>query len=166
MNKAYLLIGGNIGDRIKNLYQAKNLITKNIGGIIKESSVYQTASWGIADQLDFLNQVLFIRSNLSAEGIMKEILSIENKMGRIRTQKNASRIIDIDILFFNDEIIDTPNLIIPHPQIQNRKFVLAPLLELSPQLIHPIFKKTIAALLNACTDNLTVNLYTQNIHAE
>jgi 2-amino-4-hydroxy-6-hydroxymethyldihydropteridine diphosphokinase len=159
MNTAYLLIGGNLGDRINNLDAAKNLINKAIGNIIKTSSVYETASWGIEEQPDFLNQVLLIETKLSAENIIKKIFSIENEMGRIRTQKNASRIIDIDILFFNDEVIDQPDLIIPHPEIQNRRFVLVPLAELSPNMVHPILKRSIAQLLSACNDDLKVKRF-------
>ena len=159
MNKAYLLLGGNIGDRLTNLEKAKELLDKQGGKIIKHSSVYETASWGNTDQPDFLNQVLLIETKLTAEQIMEQILFIENKMGRVRSEKNASRLIDIDILFFNEDIIKTKSIIIPHPQIQNRNFVLYPLNELSPKLQHPVLKKTIHELLLQCNDALTVNLY-------
>ena len=159
MNKAYLLLGGNIGDRLTNLEKAKELLEKQIGKIIKHSSVYETASWGNNDQPDFLNQVLLFETKLTAEQIMEQILFIENKMGRVRSEKNASRAIDIDILFFNEDIIQTKNIIIPHPQIQNRNFVLYPLNELSPQLQHPVLKKTINELLLQCNDALAVNFY-------
>ncbi len=141
MNLAYLLIGGNLGNRINNLNAAKKCIETEIGKVIEASSIYETAAWGNKKQPDFLNQILIVKTKLSAKEIMQKILSIENKMGRIRTQKNASRIIDIDILFFNNEIIDQPGVMIPHPEIQNRKFVLVPLAALSPNLIHPILKK-------------------------
>src|SRR6476659_2842748 len=97
MNVTYLLIGGNLGDRIQNLDVARSLIDKEIGSIVRASSIYETASWGMAGQPHFLNQVLLVETNCSAEETMQLILSIENKMGRVRTQKNASRIIDIDI---------------------------------------------------------------------
>ena len=156
MNAAYLLIGGNIGNRIRNLSEARSHIENEIGEIIKTSSIYQTASWGITEQPDFLNQVLLIRSRFSAEEIMQLILAIENKMGRVRTQKNASRIIDIDILFFNDEIISDQNLTIPHPEIQNRKFALIPLNEIAPDFLHPVFKQRIKNLLSTSKDKLEV----------
>jgi len=141
MNLAYLLIGGNLGDRIQNVDIARSLIEKEIGNITKTSSIYETASWGITDQPHFLNQVVLLETNCNVESTMQLILSIENKMGRVRTQKNASRIIDIDILFFNDDIVDKPHLSIPHPEIQNRKFALIPMHEIAPAYIHPVFKK-------------------------
>jgi 2-amino-4-hydroxy-6-hydroxymethyldihydropteridine diphosphokinase len=162
MNRAYLLLGGNIGDRLANLNEARQLLEKQVGEIIESSGVYETASWGKMNQPDFLNQVLLTESALTAEEIMKQILSIENEMGRMRTEKNASRLIDVDILFFNEEIINKDNIIIPHPQIQNRNFALYPLNELAPNLIHPIFKKTIHELLLECDDPLAVNLYKHN----
>ena len=159
MNSAYLLIGGNLGDRIINLSKAKRLIEIEIGEIVNASSMYETASWGNTEQPKFLNQVLVIETILSAEKIIEKIFSIEHSMGRVRGIKNASRIIDIDILFFNDEIIKMPHLIIPHPEIQNRKFVLVPLAELSPNLYHPILKLTVAELLSASKDRLAVKLF-------
>jgi 2-amino-4-hydroxy-6-hydroxymethyldihydropteridine diphosphokinase len=159
MNHAYLLLGGNMGDRLNNLALAMQFLEKEVGKILKYSSVYETASWGNTEQPDFLNQVLFIETNLTAEQIMEQILFFENKMGRVRTSKNASRVIDIDILFFNKEIVETKNVIVPHPQIQNRNFVLYPLNELAPELKHPVLKKTIHELLLQCNDMLPVNLY-------
>ena len=159
MNKVYLLLGGNINDRLANLNKAGQLLEKQVGKIIKFSGIYETASWGKTNQPDFLNQVIVIESDLTPQQLMEQILSIENKMGRVRTEKNASRIIDIDILFFNEEIIETDSIIIPHPQIQNRIFVLHPLNELSPDLIHPVLKKPVHQLLIECSDALTVNLY-------
>ena len=159
MNKAYLLLGGNIGDRLTNLVKARQLLKDNFGDIFKYSQVYETASWGRDDQPDFLNQALLVETNLSPQQLMRNILFIEEKLGRIRTEKNVSRIIDIDILFFNEETIVTKNIIIPHPQIQNRNFVLNPLNELAPELEHPILKKTVNELLLDCDDNLAVHIY-------
>ena len=156
MNAAYILIGGNLGDRINNLAEARMNIEKDLGEIIKTSSIYETASWGITDQPDFLNQVLLVETTFSAEETMQIILSIENKMGRVRTEKNASRIIDIDILFFNDEIINQKDLTIPHPEIQNRKFALIPLNEIAPHFLHPVFKQSIQNLLSTSKDKLEV----------
>ena len=158
MNSAYLLIGGNLGNSKENLAEARSIIDNEIGEIIKFSSIYQTASWGITAQPDFLNQVLLVKTKFSAEETMQLILAIENKMGRVRTQKNASRIIDIDILFFNEDIIHGENLTIPHPEIQNRKFVLIPLNEIAPEFIHPVFKESIRNLLSTSKDKLEVKL--------
>ncbi len=156
MNSTYLLIGGNLGNRIENLAMARSLIENELGKIIKASSIYETAAWGITKQPDFLNQVLLIKTKFPPEKMMQLILSIENKMGRVRTQKNASRIIDIDILFFNDEIISNENLTIPHPEIQNRKFALIPLNEIASDLVHPVFKQSIKNLLSTSKDKLQV----------
>lgn len=154
MNKVYLITGGNIGDRKKNLEIAAALIEKNIGNIIQSSKIYETDAWGITNQPTFYNQVLIVESGFPAHKVIQKILSIEKRMGRIRTIKNAARIIDIDILFFNDETVNEQNLIIPHQEIANRRFVLTPLNELVPALIHPVLNKSIAELLSICKDPL------------
>ena len=154
MNKVFLITGGNIGNRKKNLKTAAALIGKQTGKIIKSSKIYETDAWGITDQPSFYNQIHILESKLSAQEIIHTILEIEEKMGRIRTIKNAARIIDIDILFFNDEIINEPDLIIPHTEISNRRFVLMPLNELAPEMIHPVSKKSIQELLSTCKDEL------------
>lgn len=156
MHSAYLLIGGNLGKRVHNLKIAKKLIAAEVGTIGIASSVYETAAWGITEQPHFLNQVLKIETKLSARELMDTILSIENRMGRIRTEKNAARIIDIDILFFNDNIINTPGLVIPHPEIQNRKFVLIPMNEIASSKVHPVLHQTIKNLLSTSPDTLEV----------
>jgi len=156
MNKIFLITGGNIGNRKKNLETAATLIQDQIGTIVKSSKIYETDAWGITDQPAFYNQVHIVESNFSAKEILNKILNIEEKMGRVRTIKNAARIIDVDILFFNNEIINKPNLIVPHPQIINRRFVLMPLNELVPKMIHPVFKKSIHELLVNCKDELRV----------
>ena len=157
MNTVYLLLGSNQNIPAQQLKKAIAAVKQVIGAVKRHSAIYQTAAWGNTNQPDFLNQVIVAETALSAEQTMQAILSIEKKMGRVRTKKNAPRIIDIDILFFNREIIQTSNLIVPHPQIQNRNFVLVPLNELSPNLKHPVLHKTIHQLLRICPDQLTVN---------
>ena len=157
MNQLFLITGGNIGDRKKNLENAAALIYERIGTVVKSSKIYETEAWGITDQPAFYNQVLVVESNFSAKEVLSKILQIEEEMGRKRTIKNAARIIDIDILFFNEEIVNEQNLVIPHPQISNRRFVLLPLSELAPQMVHPVFKKTIHQLLLQTKDQLKVN---------
>jgi 2-amino-4-hydroxy-6-hydroxymethyldihydropteridine diphosphokinase len=151
-----LITGGNIGDRKKNLEVAAALVEKRIGKIIRSSKIYETDAWGITNQSSFYNQVLIVESDFSANKVIQKILEIENEMGRIRTIKNAARIIDIDILFFNNETVNKQNLIIPHPEIANRRFVLVALNELVPEMIHPVLKKSIADLLSICKDPLKV----------
>ena len=154
MNKAYLLIGGNMGDRLANLENAKKAIEKDLGNILYTSSVYETAAWGKENQPAFLNQALLIETKLNAEDVMNTILQIEKNMGRIRQEHLGPRTIDLDIIFFNDQIMNTENLTIPHPQMQKRNFVLTPLNEIAPDFIHPIFNKSIAQLLMDCEDSL------------
>jgi 2-amino-4-hydroxy-6-hydroxymethyldihydropteridine diphosphokinase len=155
-NKAYLLTGGNMGNRAGHLRDAADRISHSFGKIIIESSVYETEPWGKTNQRSFLNQVLFIETQLSAPEVMKSILSLEEKMGRIRSEKYGARIIDIDILFFNQEIIYAAGLTIPHPEIQNRRFALAPMNEIAPEFVHPVFLKSINTLLKDCEDKLKV----------
>jgi 2-amino-4-hydroxy-6-hydroxymethyldihydropteridine diphosphokinase len=157
MNKVYLLLGSNQQQPQKQLQLAQKYIAKKIGLIKRRSSVYQTAAWGNTRQPDFLNQVLIITTALTAAQTMQTILAIEKEMGRIRSKKNAPRIIDIDILFFNKAIITESDLQVPHPQLQNRNFVLVPLNQLSPNFKHPVLNKTIHQLLRICPDTLTVH---------
>lgn len=159
MNQLYLLLGSNQQQPQKQLLLAQKFITKKLGGIQRKSAVYSTAAWGNTNQPDFLNQVIIVQTKLTAEQTMQTILLIEKEMGRIRTKKNAPRIIDIDILFFNKEIIHSTNLEVPHPQLQNRNFVLVPLNQLSPNLKHPVLKKTIHRLLKNSPDTLTVKKF-------
>jgi len=159
MNKAYLLLGSNMGNSQQKLMIAIKNISRQVGYIIRESKLYTTAAWGNTDQPDFLNQVIIVETKLTALQTIDIILGIEEKMGRVRTKKNAPRIIDIDILFFNKEIIAEKNLDVPHPQIENRRFVLIPLNELSPNFKHPVTHKTIHQLLNDCADTLDVKKF-------
>jgi len=159
MNKIYLLLGSNMGNSLEQLTNAIHHIEKKTGALIRKSGLYTTAAWGNTNQPDFLNQVIVIETKLSAVETLKSILTIEKTMGRVRTIKNAPRIIDIDILFFNREIITAKNLIIPHPEIQNRRFVLVPLNQIAPQLIHPVLKKSIHQLLLLCPDHLNVKKF-------
>lgn len=159
MSKAFLLTGGNIGDRMDYLLKAKKNIEKDCGEIINQSSVYETAAWGKEDQQAFLNQVLQIETKLSPENLLKTILQIEENLGRKRNEKYGPRTIDIDILFFDNEVIDVHGLKIPHTQMQNRRFVLEPLNEIASNKKHPVFHKTIHQLLQECKDSLSVKRF-------
>jgi 2-amino-4-hydroxy-6-hydroxymethyldihydropteridine diphosphokinase len=156
MNKAYLLTGGNEGDRYQNMQQARTNIELICGQILQVSSLYETAPWGKTDQPDFLNQVLLIQTRLKPRELLGAILSIEEKGGRKRTAKNAPRTIDIDILFYTHLVLDEPGLSIPHPRLADRRFVLEPLNEIAPDFPHPVFGKTVHELLLECKDELAV----------
>jgi 2-amino-4-hydroxy-6-hydroxymethyldihydropteridine diphosphokinase len=156
MNHVYLLLGSNIGDKEQHLQNASEFIQSGIGDILKSSSIYQTAAWGKEDQDDFMNQVLYCATPLEAMEVLQKALNIERQMGRQRIVKNEPRIIDIDILFFNNDIIQQETLIVPHPLIHARRFVLIPLQELSPDYVHPISGQTIAQMLKQCADPLPV----------
>lgn len=156
MNKAYLLTGGNIGDRQAFLQQAKELLSLHCGEITTVSGIYETAAWGNTDQSAFLNQALELKTSLKAKHLIRCILKIEKMMGRQRKEKYGPRIIDIDILLFDDEIYNLSFLKVPHPEMQNRRFALLPLAEIAPELVHPILKKTVEQLLKECPDELEV----------
>ena len=156
MSTAYLLIGGNIGDRFLYLNDAKKLIETQCGTIIQKSSVYETAAWGITEQPKFLNQVLVLSTTLNPQALLQTLLSIEEKMGRIRNIKLGPRTIDIDILLIDDLVIQTKNLTVPHPALSQRRFALIPLDEVASTIIHAIENKSIHQLLQDCTDVLDV----------
>ena len=156
MNSVFLCLGGNLGDRKENLENAIELLEKNAGTIIKRSSVYETASWGNTDQPAYLNQVLQLTTDLSAENLLDTCLNVERNLGRTRTMKWENRLIDIDILFFNSEIINIAKLKIPHPLLHERLFVLKPLNEIAPGYIHPVYNKTVKELFENCSDPLKV----------
>ncbi len=159
MNQAYLLIGGNMGNRPDNLVNAKKLLEEECGSIKKESSIYETAAWGINDQPAFLNQALLLQTNFSVTELMTCILNVEKQLGRIRKEKFGPRLIDIDIIFFNHEIYSDSLVTVPHPEMHKRRFVLTPLTEIAEQVIHPILQKSCFDLLCDCEDELIVKKF-------
>ena len=161
MNIVYLLLGSNLNDRSASLKQARAAISSRIGTIARESSIYESEPWGFHSEQLFLNQVIRIETNFKPLHILGEILKIENKLGRKRADNKGykSRAIDIDILFYNNEIIKEDNLIIPHPKIPERMFTLLPLSELDRSMIHPGSLKSIEELITDCQDALNVYPY-------
>lgn len=159
MNRIYLSLGSNMNHPEKQLLQARKEVNRRVGKVLRYSSIYQTAAWGKTDQPDFLNQVLIADTLHTAQEVMQALLGIEKEMGRIRTEKNAPRVIDIDILFYNHDVISQNDLQVPHPQVPNRRFVLVPLNELSPGFHHPASGKSIHQLLLECTDPLDVKKF-------
>ena len=153
MSKVYFSIGSNKGNRYKLIYEAIDKIDISIGRVEKKSSIYETKSWGFNSN-NFYNTCLLIESSLSVELILNKILKIEKDMGRLNSRDQyIDRCIDIDILFFEDIIVNSKDLIIPHPRLHLRKFVLTPMLDMVPDLIHPILKKSIRQLELECDDN-------------
>lgn len=157
MSKVYLLLGGNMGDKRAVFARATTLIDERVGRVTKQSSIYETEPWGFESHEMFWNQVLEIQARIPAQKVLGLILQIEQQLGRTRTgTQYGSRMIDIDILFYDDQIITLPDLTIPHPRIQDRKFVLVPLNEIVPEMIHPLLQMSIEQLLAVCQDELRV----------
>lgn len=161
MSGIYLLLGSNIGRRLKNLDRAKELIVSNGITIKKESQIYETAAWGNEDQEAFLNQVIEIETKKSPQRLLQITQLIENEMGRVRYEKWGKRLIDIDILYFNDLIFQENDLSLPHPGIADRRFTLVPLVEIASEMMHPVLEKTQAELLSVCEDQLEVSVFDQ-----
>ncbi len=156
LHKAYILLGSNIGRRKDFLTRAIQHITKHCGAVLQSSSLYETAAWGNTSQRAFLNQVILIETALHQDELMRTLLRIELELGRIRKEKLAPRTIDLDILFFDTLILHSKLITVPHPAIQDRRFVLVPMAEIAPDFIHPVYHQTISTLLKACTDPLAV----------
>jgi 2-amino-4-hydroxy-6-hydroxymethyldihydropteridine diphosphokinase len=151
MSTSFLLLGSNLGNPPKNLASAIALIGQRAGTIRQQSSVYKTAPWGNTDQDVFYNQVLRLETTLDPYELITTVLQIEQEMGRKREQKWEPRIIDIDILFYDDLVLEG-NLNIPHPLLHRRRFTLEPLNEIVPTLMHPVLKKSVTELLEICED--------------
>lgn len=158
---AYLLLGTNMGHRSVLLEKAIQHITHKVGSILRLSSVYETAAWGNEQQPKFLNQALSVATRFAPIELLAQVHSIEQRLGRQRKTKWEPRPIDIDILLYGDQVVNTPRLQIPHPHLPNRRFALVPLHEIAPELRHPVSLKTITELLTHTPDQLPVYLLKQ-----
>ena len=156
IHTVYLLLGSNLGDRISTLRHAREAISDEVGPILLYSALYETAAWGVTHQPSFLNQVLKVLTPFGADEVLKMTQRIEQHLGRVRREKWGSRVIDIDILYFDSEAIQSEHLTIPHPFLHERRFTLVPLAEIAPSYLHPVLKKTSRQLLDECRDELEV----------
>jgi len=157
--KVFLQLGSNIGDRVCYLNLAKRFIVDEIGSVKNESRIYESAPWGVSSQDYYLNEIIEVNTVDDPYTVLKKILNIEKKIGRVRKKKWSSRIIDIDIIFYDNFIINNKNLTIPHEYMHKRNFVLFPLNEIAADFLHPIFKKTVNKLMLKCTDKNEIKVY-------
>ena len=159
MNIVFLQLGSNLGDRGLLLKDAITAIENRVGCIIDFSKVYESAPWRVEGQDNYLNQILKVKTTLSASEVLSIVLNIEKQLGRIRLEKWGERLIDIDIIFYNDSIIETPKLCVPHKHLHERMFVLVPLHDIASDMIHPKYNKSIEELLKICKDTELVKEY-------
>jgi 2-amino-4-hydroxy-6-hydroxymethyldihydropteridine diphosphokinase len=160
MNDAFLCLGGNLGDRPGNLERARTLIESRCGKISAASKIYETAAWGSDSANKYLNQVIRIRTKLNETKLLKRLLDIEKELGRERKgKKNEDRLIDIDILFFNRSIVEMRNIVIPHPRLHLRRFVLKPLMDIDKKFVHPFLDESIEKLYAKCPDKSEIREY-------
>ncbi|MDZ4822446.1 MAG: 2-amino-4-hydroxy-6-hydroxymethyldihydropteridine diphosphokinase [Flavobacteriales bacterium] len=153
LHRVFLCIGGNLGDRLGHLEDARMFIRFNLGDIVQVSPVYETEPWKMETQDSFLNQVLEISTELSVEKLFSELEELDEFFGRERSAgKYLSRNMDVDILFYDDVVMNEDSVTLPHPRLHLRRFVLTPLNDIAPDFIHPVLKKNTAILLNECND--------------
>ena len=159
MNIVFLQLGSNLGDRKLLLQDAIVAIEERLGELVKKSKVYESMPWRVEGQENYLNQILKVKTELQAEDVLSIILDIEKNLGRLRLEKWGERLIDIDIIFYNDSIIETGELCVPHKHMHERMFVLTPLHNIAPEMVHPKYNKTVDELLKICTDTELVKEY-------
>jgi len=155
--KIFLMLGGNVGDRMEYLRRAVDLLHRDVGWVMALSAVYESEPWGFDDLCWFLNQVAVVETNLAPLALLESIQKIEHTLGRVRTQDGyQARTMDIDILLYGNQMINTPELVIPHPRMAERMFVLQPMAELAPDLKHPVLHCTMEQLRERCMDVMQV----------
>lgn len=160
MPVVYLSLGTNLGDRLANLRKAQHTLAPGVR-ILSESRVYETPAWGYEDQPPFLNMAIKAETDLEPHPLLTRLKDLERELGRTPTFRWGPRLIDVDILFYDDRILELPDLIIPHPRLQERAFVLVPLRDIAPDFVHPVLRKTISELL-ATLDASTIMPFSEN----
>ena len=156
---AYLLLGGNLGNREENLAAARAAIEAACGPLVAVSALFETEAWGLKEQPAFLNQAIAVETAMPAETLLETILQVEQNLGRVRQEKYGPRTIDIDILFYDNQVIDRSHLSVPHPHLHQRRFALACLNDIAPALLHPVLGKSITQLLAECPDSSEVHKF-------
>lgn len=161
--QALLILGSNLGNRLENLQEACKRLDQKAGRILQKSRVYETQPWGNTDQPEFLNMAVRLETKSTPEELLRAVLQIEKEMGRTRDQKWAPRIIDIDLVMFSDLVIQTPELIVPHPEMHHRNFVLVPCMDVAAGWVHPVFEQTVEDLYWNNEDPLDVVMLEERI---
>ncbi|MFM7731662.1 MAG: 2-amino-4-hydroxy-6-hydroxymethyldihydropteridine diphosphokinase [Flavobacteriales bacterium] len=156
MRTVYLCIGGNLGSRLENLEETRMFIEFNFGDILEVSSVVASEAWGMENAPAFLNQIVVIQTSLTNQELLQEISELEEFYGRTRGEGYQSREMDVDVLFIDNDVLEEGALLVPHPRLHLRRFVLQPLAEIAPSLMHPILRKSISELLVECPDKSEV----------
>jgi 2-amino-4-hydroxy-6-hydroxymethyldihydropteridine diphosphokinase len=159
MNIVFLQLGSNLGDRELLLQNAIVSIEEIVGEVVKKSKVYESTPWRVEGQENYLNQILKVKTKLQADNVLIKILEIEKNLGSLKLEKWGERLIDIDIIFYNDFIIETAELCVPHKHMHERLFVLTPLYDIAPDVVHPKYNKTVDELLQICKDAELVKEY-------
>lgn len=157
----YLLLGANLGARVGTLRRAADLIAERVGPVLQQSGLYETAPWGVTDQPTFLNQVLAVETTLEPLAVLAQTQSIEEELGRVREVKWGARVIDVDILYYDQLVLRTDTLTIPHPHLHQRRFTLVPLAEIAPEFVNSVLGKTTLELLAECEDGGDVTAYVE-----